>query len=990
MKLGTAKKLSWIALLSGFFTFAGESGVAKADVETIDYTQVGPVILNANTTEANILTGANIGGLISGGSSAGVTYKMQGGSLNALQTSIGGDNDINISGGTMTVAPGSDVLSLRGVDFIRMTGGTLTGNINAGNATGTALIYIDGGVLNGDIHDSPFSDQMLIRGNAVINGEWYEQNGSDLLVITNNARLNGGIHGGNGGDILRIEENAVVTGTVNLEGDSDQVFVSGNSQVNGSIFSGGGNDIFRVSGTARTLSGINMNLSGTQSLFVSDQATVGWIVAADSATSYIYISDQAHIKTDGSGGLSLRTDNHTGNNLYFTMTGGTLDGGMRMIGGTHEIYISGGSIGTTPAGSQMAMNDTSIEFSSANDLLQMTGGTLLGGVNGAHNTGTLNIFVGGVSQIGVLPTGDSIIGGTLNSQITIADQAQLAGNVQSNSGGSVLLTGGTVAGNVLIGNAGTVNQTGGSVLGSILTSTGGATVTLAGGNVAGNLQGGAGDDHFIGAGGTLGGMISGGAGNDLLQVTNGTYRVDDMENMDISGGLALLNQTTYQNLTTSGKGVVQLSSGNTVFSGDVVHGGVINLAANGVPTDSFSVIGNYVGQSGLFRLNAIMDLSSSSVDQLLFSGPVNGVTYLEIKGTAPSTLTPLAPALVVDTMGSTLPDNTFRLKNPQVQVGFHNYALVHEGSQWILRSVGISPVVLGYNKNLLGNYNLTRELLDFSKESKEDWNPWARYIGKSYELSTSRRSYGANLHGFQAGIDKRVYQSENEMKAAYFGAFAGYGRSTMDYGIKNNGEATGEGWHGGLYGIYDQKINEKNRFHLDGAVLWGRQGDMENISGLSGAHEKYDADLWGANLNTYYSIASGGGWRWEPGISLSYGNVKHGGSFSEDSGLRVQDGEISGLYGALNVKLMKEQTTKTGHYFAPYIKGEIGTNLSGGDARTDINGIVFREQGDDLSGSIGIGFVYEASKRHRWSFEVNRLMGAEQGWQGSGMIQFYW
>ena len=87
---------------------------------------------------------------------------------------------------------------------------------------------------------------------------------------------------------------------------------------------------------------------------------------------------------------------------------------------------------------------------------------------------------------------------------------------------------------------------------------------------------------------------------------------------------------------------------------------------------------------------------------------------------------------------------------------------------------------------------------------------------------------------------------------------------------------------------------------------------------------------------------------------------------------------------------MKEQTTASGRYFAPYIKAEVGTNLSGGDAVTIINGISFREKSDNLTGSLGVGFTYEASKRHRWSFEVNRLMGAEKGWQGSGMIQFYW
>mgnify|MGYP003590020473 CR=1 FL=1 len=177
---------------------------------------------------------------------------------------------------------------------------------------------------------------------------------------------------------------------------------------------------------------------------------------------------------------------------------------------------------------------------------------------------------------------------------------------------------------------------------------------------------------------------------------------------------------------------------------------------------------------------------------------------------------------------------------------------------------------------------------------------------------------------------------------------------------------------------------------MDTSVLWGRQSDMTNIYGPSGFRQSYDADIFGANFNAYYGVFTGHGWRIEPGLHLTYGHAEHGAAFTDVAGLAVGKGDIDGVYGEVSVKIEKPQYAKGDRYFVPYLKLAVGKNISGGTAETIVHGISVSEKSSDATGSIGVGLRYEASKHHTWELEVNRLMGAERGWYGFGMIKFHW
>lgn len=751
-------------------------------------------------------------------------------------------------------------------------------------------------------------------------------NGNDVIMVRENANVRQ-ISGGTGNDNITIGDDAIINQYVNGDDGDDIILIKDRAIVTTQISGGTGNDIITVKDKVQAKSYLNGG-DGEDTIQVLGDAVISGEVRSGNGNDIIIISDNAQI-------LSY-IDGQANDDKIFIQGNSQISG-----------YVTGGAGNDEILVTDEAKINSYLDGGVGSDTLQVSKNAVISG---------------------------EIRGGAGNDKIFVTDQAQIGSYVDGGDGDDqISISGHSIIGSDVLGGSGNDSI---SILGSS--------------QVLGNVNGGDGDDQIFALRGGINGLIQGGNGVDSLTVANGIYTVDDMENLMVQSGELRLNQGNYETLQTLSMGIVAPLQTTTTFTGDVSHAGIIDLGRNNSPGDVFSIQGSYIGQQGRFLMDVLMDPAGSVADQLHFSGAVDGQSILDVKGTGPGFGKPGQDALLVDTGSLIAGSSSFRLPNPEVQLGFYNYFLDQRNSQWFLTAVPeIAPSVGAYNKNLLAQYGLVRELMDISQDSKLLWNPWARYIGKSYDLKLGSDYYGSNLYGFQAGVDRRVYLNQKNNTAAFLGVFAGYGSTRLNY-QEDAGEVSGNGWHGGLYWIYKQDPSRQKALRLDGTFLWGRQDTMNNSYGPSGYNQDYDADLFGASINAYYGIRAGSGWRLEPGIHLYYSQVKNGDSFTDEAGLRVKKGSIDGIYGEASLKLEKPQTSETGKFFVPYFKIAVGGNMAGARANTIINGVTLKEESTGITGSIGLGVKYEASKHHYWHIEANRLMGQERGWQGFVQLKFFW
>ena len=921
---------------------------------------IGAHIIGSNGADTFTMANGTIGGSVFLGQ-GNDTFNISGGSIAGNIQDLAGQNTFNISGGVISF----DIIGSDDNNTFQVSGGTIGGSLQTGNGTnqvflsgdavingdvfggsGNDLFQVTGGTIHGNLQTGHGTNQVFFGGTAIVDRDIFGGFGNDLITVTG-----GTIHGniqGNSGDDHIIMTGGIVDRSVLGNSGSNVIQISGGT-VSGWVIGGDDLDQITINGTAQT--GAIFGNSGNDIIEVGGNAIVQTIqgdlgALSDTGNDIITVRDNATVNVSVPGAWAI---GGSGGDDTITILGGTLNGSIRPDSGTNTVLITGGTIGTenfhapyTGASLVLAGNDTAT----------INGGTLIGGIVAIDASGPAAINISG-GQVGTLAGGQSILGGSYGDHINISGTALLTGDVQGGDGNN--------------------------------------TINFIGGQINGNVKGGAGIDTILVNGGTLGGMFFGGAGIDTLTTANGTYTVDDMEHLIVQSGELRLNQGTYDTLNTLTAGIVAPLQTSTTITGAINHQGIIDLSRNNATGDIFNIQGAYQSTEGKFKINALMSHSGSTADQIHFFDTVNGTSILEVKGFGPVSDGPGQDALVVDTHSTTTTDNAFRLVHPLAQLGFYNYFLEQRGTQWYLtpKSEAPAPTVDGYARNLVIQYNLARELMDFSKDSKEEWNPWGRYLGKTYDLKLENGRYGTNLYGFQVGIDKRIYHNTKTNTASFLGIFAGYGQTSLTY-ENELGENSGKGWHGGLYWIYKQDPTQEKAFRVDSSLLWGHQSNMENIYGPSGFKHSYDADVFGANLNAYYGFKVDHGWRIEPGLHLSYGHVEHGAAFTDAAGLAVGKGSIDGLYGEASIKFEKPQYTSGNRYFVPYFKMAVGKNIAGATAETIVHGISVEESSDDFTGSIGIGLKYEASKRHTWELEVNRLMGAERGWYGFGSIKFHW
>lgn len=361
-------------------------------------------------------------------------------------------------------------------------------------------------------------------------------------------------------------------------------------------------------------------------------------------------------------------------------------------------------------------------------------------------------------QIGALLQGDNLdtftmSGGRIVGAFEDGDRATMTGGrigrVDMKLDDNVFdMSGGTIDGNLVTGFGNdTIRLSNGYIGGNISVSGGNDSVTVTGGTVRGEVRISAGNDTFLWDGGGviygaidlgegtdtatlrslnqshLGAtpLLSGGNGVDILTfdniTTGGVARFGNWETINARDDTEL---TFDGNLVlgdaASGTGTLDVDASSTLFVGNganasilafntgqlasVFNAGRIDLT-NGTAsaTDTFTIVGNYVGDNAALFLQTQLGDDSSPSDRLIISGgSASGSTGLDIinlNGSGGSTL--LDGIMVIQAInGASSSNSAFALMGP-VAAGAFEYFLFKGGvsdgtsENWYLRSTLVAP-----------------------------------------------------------------------------------------------------------------------------------------------------------------------------------------------------------------------------------------------------------------------------------------------------------
>ncbi|MGH6633101.1 MAG: hypothetical protein ACREB0_07060, partial [Sphingopyxis sp.] len=397
-----------------------------------------------------------------------------------------------------------------------------------------------------------------------------------------------------------------------------------------------------------------------------------------------------------SGRINGAVDQGNGNDR-FQIGAGTVTGQIQQGEGIDDFMMTGGEINILNQGGSM-------------DTFLMTGGRI---IDAFDDGDTARMTGGRIGRVN-MKLADNLFdmsGGTIDRNL-----------VAGFGNDTIILSGGTIGGNISVsGGTDSVTITGGSVGGDVLLSVGTDSVVWDGGGVVhGTIDMGGDNDSARLASLTnahLGGTprVTGGAGTDALVfdnvTTGGIARFDGWETIDATND----SELTFDGFLTlgdagTGTGRLNLDASSTIFGGGLqggiaaftagqratlINAGRIDLTNGGnMPGDSFTVRGDYVGDSGLLLIDTVLGDDASASDKLVIDGGnasgTTGVTVLNAGGTGG--VTAQNGILVVEAVGgATTASGAFAL-NHRVAVGAYEYFLFRGGTSagtgdnWYLRS----------------------------------------------------------------------------------------------------------------------------------------------------------------------------------------------------------------------------------------------------------------------------------------------------------------
>jgi hypothetical protein len=564
----------------------GTSDQVGYSIIALDNTSTG--VINANVSGDNLYVDPGAASI-----NAGTLEATNGGTLVLYGSSW------NNAGGKITAANGSAVDLTNGVSI---TGGTLS-------TSGTGVIYEAGGTTvyltnvtlsSGSTYDIQQDSTTQISGSLTNNGTVNLQSqgyGTDLYMATN-ATLTG-----SGTVVLGSGGPNFITGAAGTTLTIDQLIQGGGGGSNDNV----GYDVLALVNNST----INANVNGlnlyVEPLSTATNTNAGTLEATNGGTLVLYGSSW----NNAGGTITAATGSAVDLTDGVSITGGTLS-----TAGTGVIYELGGQT--------VYLTNVTLATGSTYDVQQDSSTVISGTIT---NNGTINLqsqgygtelYVpasGSATLMGtgtvVLGTGGpNYIGGGASSTLTIDQAISGVGNV--GEGQLVLVNNSTIDANISPTVTGSPlyvdpvsNLTNSST--GVLEATNGGTLVLYGGNVTNN--------------GTIQAVGADSSGNaSTVELTAG---------VNITGGT----------LTTSGAGVIEELTGQTVYLTNVTNNGTYDIQQNSTTEISGTITNN--GTINLESQGYGTQLSLAANTTLKGTGTVvlgnGGPNYVD--GTTGTTLT---------------------------------------------------------------------------------------------------------------------------------------------------------------------------------------------------------------------------------------------------------------------------------------------------------------------------------------------------------------
>ena len=814
---------------------------------------------------------------------------------------------------------------------------------------GISLFDLDSGAtLSGSIEHAPASSPVTVNLNGTFNG-WLVPGNSDTFnvnVSSPSAYLLTGPRGvASSGNTVNIAAGATINGsnTIGMTGSNSVINVYGH--VAGGMTAIITDDYARYGLTNNTTlnlhpgssvygaflplqpvgeEGFHLNANGS-TLTAAHPALpairiIGGGPFATSNNGVYYLNDTTLESQLGGIRLAPQTADTTNNN-QFTLTGNT-----RIDSGKYAIIVDGGT-----------GNSFDIQ---GNTILQGNGGAAINS-NGAFDTwqGTppsvqasdSNRYTlrGNARIIGV--TGSAFLGGLGQDHVTLAENAQVTGD--------------------------------------IITGDGNDSFTMSGGHLQGKLDMADGDDSALFSHQTdasLTGIIQadGGLGNDMLTFDATTLsslaRFINWETINLNNGA---NITLDGDLTlgdsASGTGVLNINAGSTLNIGggnliiqpasagqmvQVNNASLINLTAgSSTPGNILTIDGHYSGSNGAIAINTRLGDDSSASDKLVVNGDTAGMSTLRIANHGGSGALTQANGIEVVTVGGNSA-GTFKLGNRAV-AGIYEYALYQGGvdadannGNWYLRSLTVPPDDHGgdkpaprpetgvYLRNMTAASTMFVHTLHDRLCEPQYTDAYRDNAGASVWLRVSgRHSDGQAANGLfdtsnnttlvHLGGDLARWSSNGDDRWL-FGVMGAYGHSDTDVdpvnlkvvpgtAISRTANGRVDGYGAGGYATWYGNHDKPSGPYID---LWGMYGWYHNkVQGNGLPGESYHSEGWTLSAEAGYAFVAYDQnerrqWLIEPQAQLAYNRYDEN-DHHESNGTWVRNGDADGVIGRIGARL---------------------------------------------------------------------------------------
>jgi outer membrane autotransporter protein len=1038
----------------GYYALGAGSTITGAGITTVDTAgstglrvEGGAVARGAD--QSFVVSGANAFGIVGTGLSTGTTVDA---SAARITVSGAGATGLVVEGGATGLLTASSDIQLTG-------SGTTAAMVDgqAHDLDGAAVGAPVAGTRLASAADL-MSTTAGVTGYAVRNGGALTQSGSiafigadstGIVATTGGTVANSGaitIGGGNsyGIDLAGTGTTATHSGTIGGSGTGVRIASAARFTNTGAIALASGTGIL-VDGAGSVLAG-----TGTVPVSVGDGVAALRLVNGATVTSSGSFTGggSAHgvLVDTGAGALTLGSGTilSTGRGNALENAGGStairLDGTTLIASGSgaavhSAVALDPASVATlTAAGT----NSTGFDVSGAGGAVT-TGGLTFGnglaiaatgiGATGIRLNTTGAVTLGGTVAVTNLQGGSAVVGGpaasvtntgTLRSVSTTAAVVDLTRGTRAFTNSGTIAAASPTATAILGGaNGQSVTLSGGSVSGAVTLGTGDDVFLMSGGTLVGAFDAGAGDDRAtfrgltdanlagvtaIAGGGTVGGSdalifdatsTTGTrriAGFNTVALTNGSALTSD-GNLILAGGTATIDGTSTFFAGNGVRGLIGAAAGGTAT---VVNAGIIDLT-NGAsgPTDTLTIRGNYVGQSGTLKLQTVLAGDGAPSDRLIIDGgAVSGTTRIQVTNTggfgAPTTGDgiELVSAINGGTTTALTGGTGFTLAGEHIDAGAFEYRLyasnaAGSGQSFFLRTQGPGatptyrvevPLLAALPSTLrrgdlamLGTYH--RRMGDETGSVADGFTVpgrlWGRALaddGRFRQRGDASPTADGHLYGFQLGLD--LFRFGTASGHHDVGVYGGYtdGRYTvrgLASGVENTlaGRLDPNTRYAGVYWTYQSQKG----LYVDTVIQHSWYGGRATAA--NGGRMAIDGTGILASLETGYAIPLSAHWVIEPQAQL----IAQGTSLDDVAiaNALVQQNDRGQLTGRLGLRTRARYETSMGP-IQPYLRANLWKAFASTDRTlfvTDAATTVIATPNSALWGEAGVGLTWSLGAR---------------------------